>query len=184
MPLAAARLRAAPRTWTEEDVTMELDLTSDQELFAATTRRFLEAESPLTTVRGLHEDPVGFARDFWRRGAELGWASLLVDEERGGGSISGRGLLDLVLVAEEMGRTVAPGPLVPVNVVASALYRAGASGGQADVVAGLVSGELIGTWAFAESNSTWDAAGVHLEAVSSGDEWVLDGTKTFVEDAS
>src|ERR1700722_4598610 len=150
MPLAAARLRAAPRTWTEEDVTMELDLTSDQELFAATTRRFLEAESPLTTVRGLHEDPVGFTRDFWRRGAELGWASLLVGEDRGGGSIAGRGLLDLVLVAEEMGRTVAPGPLVPVNVVASALYRAGASGDQAEILSALMAGDQGASWGFAE----------------------------------
>src|ERR1700741_4853898 len=81
---------------------VELDLTSDQELFVDTTRRFLEAESPLTAVRELDGDPVGFTRDFWRRGAELGWVSLLVGEDHGGGSVSGRGLLDLVLVAEEM----------------------------------------------------------------------------------
>jgi alkylation response protein AidB-like acyl-CoA dehydrogenase len=163
---------------------MELQLTPDQELFVETTRRFLETESPLTAVRALHDAGVAFDRDYWRRGAELGWASMLVPEQYGGGSISDAGLLDLVLVAEEMGRLVSPGPLVPVNVVASALVEGGAPGTQADVVAGLVSGELVGTWAFAESNSTWDASGVHLEAVSSGDEWVLDGTKTFVEDAS
>ncbi len=48
---------------------------------------------------------------WWQEGAELGWTSLLVPEEDGGGSVSGHGLLDLVLVAEEMGRRVAPGPL-------------------------------------------------------------------------
>ena len=44
---------------------------------------------------------------------------MLVPEADGGGSLSEHGLLDLVLVAEEMGRLVSPGPLVPVNVVAS-----------------------------------------------------------------
>ncbi|HEY3941844.1 MAG TPA: acyl-CoA dehydrogenase family protein [Acidimicrobiales bacterium] len=159
-------------------------MSSDQELFVETTRRFLEAESPLTTVRALSEDPVGFDRDYWRRGAELGWTALLVPEELGGGSIAGVGLLDLVLVAEEIGRLVAPGPLLPVNVVASAIGRAGAPGPQAEVLAGLVSGELIATWAFAEQDPTWDAAGVRLQATRRGDAWVLEGTKTFVQDAS
>ena len=63
--------------------------------------------------------------DWWRSGAELGWTSMLVSEADGGGSVSGHGLLDLVLVAEEMGRLVSPGPLVPTNVVAAALARSG-----------------------------------------------------------
>ena len=46
----------------------------------------------------------------------------------GGGSVSGDGLLDLVLVAEEMGRLVSPGPLVPVNVVAETVARRGSAG--------------------------------------------------------
>ena len=46
---------------------MELELQDDQELFVETTRRFLEAESPLTHVRALYEDAVGFDRDYWRQ---------------------------------------------------------------------------------------------------------------------
>src|SRR3954451_4366238 len=104
---------------------MELELQADQELFVETTRRFLESESPLTEVRALYEDPVGFDRDFWRRGAELGWTTMLVPEHLGGGSVSGDGLLDLVLVAEERGRLGAPGPLLPVTVVADTIARSG-----------------------------------------------------------
>jgi alkylation response protein AidB-like acyl-CoA dehydrogenase len=162
---------------------VELDLTSDQELFVDTTRRFLEAESPLTTVRDLYEDPVGFTRDYWRRGAELGWASLLVGEDHGGGSISGHGLLDLVLVAEEMGRTVAPGPLVAVNVVASALSRAGAPGDMGEILSGLMAGEQTASWAFAESADRWGASGIETQAAPSGPDWVLTGNKAFVQDA-
>ena len=67
----------------------------------------------MTAVRGLVDDPVGFDRGYWRRGAELGWTAMLVPEALGGGSITGKGLLDLALVAEEFGQTVAPGPAAP-----------------------------------------------------------------------
>ena len=143
---------------------MELELQSDQELFVETTRRFLEAESPLTEVRALYDDPVGFDRDFWRRGAELGWTTMLVPADLGGGSVSDDGLLDLVLVAEEMGRLVAPGPLLPVNVVAETVARSGTPEQQAAELASLVDGTRIATWAFAEPTGAWDAAGVTLDA--------------------
>src|SRR5215203_5236740 len=100
---------------------VKLDLTPDQEFFRDTTRKFLESECPLTTVRALWDSPDGFDRDWWRAAAELGWTPLLVPEELGGGSLSGSPLVDAVIVAEEMGRMVAPGPFVPVNVVAATL---------------------------------------------------------------
>ena len=102
---------------------MELELTSDQELLRDTTRKFLTATVPLTQVRALADNPAGFERGWWRKGAELGWTSLLVDEQRGGGSVSGEGLSDLALVAEEMGVMVSPGPLIATNVVAQTLSR-------------------------------------------------------------
>jgi alkylation response protein AidB-like acyl-CoA dehydrogenase len=162
---------------------VELELQDDQELFVETTRRFLEAESPLTHVRDLYEDPVAFEREYWRRGAELGWAAMLVPEELGGGSVSGAGLLDLVLVAEEMGRLVSPGPLLPVNVVADTLARSGRPD-QQKTLATLVSGERIATWAFAEPSGRWDASGVALAATERDGGWVLAGTKSYVQDAA
>ena len=126
---------------------MELELSEDQEFFQQTTRKFLAAESPLTTVRSLESAPAGFSAEYWRRGAELGWTSMLVPEADGGGSLSDHGLLDLVLVAEEMGRLVAPGPLVPVNVVASTLARSGSPEQKAAVLPGLLAGEQVAAWA-------------------------------------
>ena len=141
---------------------MDLELSADQELFAETTRRFLEATCPIVEVRRLHDAGGGFDPGYWRQGAELGWTATLVAEADGGGSVSGDGLLDLVLVAEEMGRLVSPGPLVPVNVVADAVSRRGSAEQRAAVLPGLVSGEQVATWAFAEESATWDAAGVAL----------------------
>jgi alkylation response protein AidB-like acyl-CoA dehydrogenase len=162
---------------------MELVLDGDQELLLDTTRRFLRAESPMTAVRALVDDEVGFDRSYWQAGAELGWTAMLVPEALGGGSITEHGLLDLALVAEEFGRSVAPGPLLPVNVVAAAIARSGSPEQQRDLLPALVSGRAIASWAFAEGDASWDAAGVEATATVEGDGWVLDGRKAFVQDA-
>ncbi len=122
---------------------MLLGLSDDQEFFRETTERFLVEQVPPDTLRGLRDDPAGFDPAYWRRGAELGWTSLLVGEEHGGGTISGAGLVDLGLVAYEFGRHAAPGPLVTTNVVAAALSAHGAA---PDVLAALLSGEGIASW--------------------------------------
>ena len=93
-------------------------------LFASTAQSFLEKEAPLSRVRELHAAGTSFEPDWWRRAAELGWASLLVPEELGGGSVSGNGVADLALVAEQIGKTVAPGPLHPVSTVLAGLVDA------------------------------------------------------------
>lgn len=87
---------------------MHLELTGDQELFRDTTRRFLDDRATLADVRALYESPEGFDRPWWRQAAALGWTSLFVPERLGGGSLSGRPVADAVIVAEEMGRSVAP----------------------------------------------------------------------------
>jgi hypothetical protein len=82
---------------------MLLQPSEDQQFFRETTARFLDEFAPVNEVRRLRDDPAGYAPDYWRRGAELGWTSFLVDERHGGGSISGAGLVDLTLVAHEFG---------------------------------------------------------------------------------
>ncbi|HEX4428109.1 MAG TPA: acyl-CoA dehydrogenase family protein [Frankiaceae bacterium] len=160
---------------------MLVDLTSDQEFFRQTTAKFLESQVPIDAVRALRDDPAGFQPDFWRRGAELGWASLLVTEEFGGGTISGGPLVDLTLIAHEFGQHAAPGPLVPVNVVASALSAAGT---HADVLESLMSGESIASWAVAERATSVALDGVRLTVSVEGDALVLNGEKRPVESAA
>src|SRR5206468_251528 len=107
------------------DGLMLLEPSPDQEFFRETTAKFLAAYAPVDELRRRRHDAVGFDLDYWRRGAELGWTSLLVSEEHGGGSISGNGVVDLTLIAHEFGHAAAPGPLVPTNIVAAALSDAG-----------------------------------------------------------
>ncbi|MGD0394355.1 MAG: acyl-CoA dehydrogenase family protein, partial [Acidimicrobiales bacterium] len=163
---------------------MQFGLTDDQQLFRETTAKFLEDTCPLDAVRRIAEDePGGFDRAWWRRGAELGWTSMLVSEDHGGGCISGNPLADLQLVAEEMGRLVSPGALIPTNVVAAALSRVGTPAHHKQL-AGLVSGESIATWC--PDASDLGIAGTPgtdggIEAVAHGDGFVLQGTSRPVE---
>jgi alkylation response protein AidB-like acyl-CoA dehydrogenase len=162
---------------------MEIGLSEDQQLFRETTRQALEQHSPITRVRDVIEAPEGFDRAMWRRGAELGWYSMLVPEQYGGGSISGAGLVDLTIVAEELGRMVHPGPFHPTNVVALALAEFGSPAQREEFLPKIVAGELIASWAFAEPDRGWSAAGVALSARRVGRGFVLDGVKSFVQDA-
>jgi alkylation response protein AidB-like acyl-CoA dehydrogenase len=162
---------------------MDLGLSDDQEFFRETTRKFLEAEVPLTAVRRLGDHTDGFDRDWWRRGAELGWTSMLVPEEHGGGSLAGEGLLDLVIVAEEMGRLVSPGPLLATNVVASAVAERGTSEQQEALLPGIVSGDVIATWALVEPGGRWRPDDLQLEAEPQDGGFVIRGVKCPVEAA-
>ncbi len=162
---------------------MEIGLSEDQQLFRETTRQALEQHSPITRVRELIEDPDGLDRAMWRRGAELGWYSMLVPEQYGGGSISGAGLVDLAIVAEELGRMLHPGPFHPTNVVAFALAESGTPAQREEFLPKLAAGELIATWAFAEPDLEWSPSAVALTATRTGGGYRLDGVKTCVQDA-
>ncbi len=161
---------------------MRWDLTPDQEFFRETTARFLEDQVPVARLRALRDDPVGFDADFWRRGAELGWTSLLVSEEHGGGSISGDGLADLSLIAFEFGAHAAPGPLVTTNVVAGALSDAGDA--HADTVAALLAGETVASWCFGEPAPGDRLGEIALEVTVDGSDVVLRGVKRPAESAA
>ena len=99
---------------------------------------------------------------------------MLVPEADGGGCLSEHGLLDLVLVAEAFGTTVAPGPLGPVNLVASAVGARGSDDQRAAVLPGLLDGSAIAAW----------CGHVPIEATVDGDAIVLDGRVTAVEAAA
>jgi alkylation response protein AidB-like acyl-CoA dehydrogenase len=160
---------------------MELELTSDQEFFAETTQKFLNDKATPTDLRNLRHDSTGFGSDYWRQGAELGWTSLLVSEEDGGGSVSGRGLADLTLVAHEFGRHAAPGPLLATNIVAAAISRSGSAEQKADVLPGILSGETLATWCWAEPPPADRLGDVALTASSKDGGFVLNGRKMPVE---
>jgi alkylation response protein AidB-like acyl-CoA dehydrogenase len=165
---------------------MLLALSSDQELFTETTAKLLDELVPVGELRRLREDPVGFDRRYWDRGAELGWTSLLVGEDHGGGSIGEHGLVDLALVAYEFGRHAAPGPLAVANVVAATLSATLSATGQGDagVIEDLVAGTSLATWCLAEPVPSDRLGCITFDIALEGDEIVLNGIKRPVESAN
>jgi len=157
------------------------DRTPDQELLEDTTRRFLEQHASPAKIRALQGTKAGFEPDYWRQGAELGWTSLVVPEDAGGGSVSGAGVVDLTLVAYEFGFHAAPGPLAPTNLVAAALGRWGSEEQQSGPLAAIVAGEHIGAWALAEAAPNGRLGTVAAEARADGSEVLLTATKAPVE---
>jgi alkylation response protein AidB-like acyl-CoA dehydrogenase len=163
---------------------VDFELSDDQQLFWETARKFLDAECPPAVVRAWAEEPAGFDRAWWKRAAALGWTSFFVPEALGGGTVSGRPVLDLVIVAEELGRHVGPGPLLPVNVVAAAVAAYGNDEQRAEVLPTLAAGEQVATWAYAEPGGGWWGRDVVMRAEPVAGGWVLDGEKAYVEAAA
>lgn len=162
---------------------MQLELTEEQEALRDTVRKFIATEVPLTTVRDLQGEPDGFSKDWWREAANLGWTSPFVPESHGGGTLSGRATSDAVIIAEEMGRLVAPGPFLPVNVVAAAIARFGTESQAEAVLPGLAAGEAFASWAFAEPGDRWSPDTFETTISVSGDKVNVSGEKAYVEAA-
>ncbi|MBJ7338513.1 acyl-CoA dehydrogenase family protein [Mycolicibacterium sp.] len=150
-------------------------------LFASTARAFLDKEASLTRVRELHRAGTSFDVDWWRRAAELGWASMLVPEELGGGSVSEDGVGDLALIAEQVGATVAPGPLHPVNTVLAGLVDSDDAEHHSAIIESLVAGELVASWAVYEPGQAWAPGITSVTATPTGTGFRIDGTKDRVE---
>jgi alkylation response protein AidB-like acyl-CoA dehydrogenase len=159
---------------------MDFGFNEDQEMLRQSARDFLAKECPMTLVRKMMDDEGGNSPDLWRKMAELGWHGLILPEEYGG---SGLTFVDLVVVLEEMGRVVLPGPFLSTVVYAGVtLMEVGSDEQKKRLLPRLASGELVATLATLEPSGRWDADGVAATATASAAGYRLDGTKLFVPD--
>jgi alkylation response protein AidB-like acyl-CoA dehydrogenase len=157
---------------------VDLELSDDQELFRETTERFIDARCPIPRVRELADTPVAHDPALLGEAGELGWFALFVPEEHGGGTVSGSSVRDAVIVAEERGRFVQPGPFVATNVVAFALARNGSDEQQSTYLPGLASGEQTASWAFTARDGVPEVGAVR--AIRTGDGYTLEGEASLV----
>jgi len=86
---------------------MNIDLNQEQKLIKSSAREFLEKEYPKDVVRQLEESEEGYSPELWEKTAELGWIGLNIPEEYEG---MGMDYLDLVILLEEIGGNLMPGP--------------------------------------------------------------------------
>jgi alkylation response protein AidB-like acyl-CoA dehydrogenase len=160
---------------------MDFGFSEEQEMLRKSARDFLAKECPMTYVRQMMEDERGFQDGQWKKMAELGWTGLILPEEHGG---AGLDFVDLIVVLEEMGRVVLPGPFFSSVVLGGVAVSEGGSPAQKkELLPKLAAGDLRLTLAQLEPNARWDADGITLEARPDGRGFKLSGTKLFVPDA-
>ena len=153
---------------------MDLGLNEQQEMLGRTARDFLEAECPTTLVRELESSDKGYSPELWRKMADLGWLGLAFPAEYGG---AGGSLVDEVVLFEEIGRAIVPGPMLTSTVLSGqAVLNAATDEQKSGLLRGIARGDTILSAALTEAGA--DHAG--LRAEKAGDSYVINGDSMFV----
>jgi alkylation response protein AidB-like acyl-CoA dehydrogenase len=160
---------------------MDLGFTEEQEILKKSAHNFLAKECPKKLVKELDEGETGFSPELWKKMADLGWMGSILPEEYGG---SGGSYLDLIVILEEMGRNLLPGPFFSTMVLGALPILSAGSEKQKEIyLPAIAGGEKIFTMALTEVSGKYDAASVAVKAVPAGDGYVISGLKLFVPDA-
>lgn len=156
---------------------MNFDFSEDQKFLKNEARRFLEANCPTSRVRKVLDDASAtWDPELWKAVAGQGWLGAAIPEEHGG---LGLGRLELCVIAEELGRAVAPIPFAStVYILAEAVMMAGSEAQKASVLPGIAAGDVIGALATSEGPGALSASGIRA-SVEGGK---LSGTKIPVTD--
>jgi alkylation response protein AidB-like acyl-CoA dehydrogenase len=157
---------------------MDLRFTETQEILKKMARDFLTTECPKTLVRKLEQSEEGYSTELWKKMAELGWMGLIIPEEYGG---MGYSFQDLVVLLEEIGRNILPGPLITTITSTFPILEAGTEEQKKELLPKIVQGELVLTTALLEGDGVFDASGITVRAIPKGDNFAIDGTKLFAE---
>lgn len=157
---------------------MDTTLTEEELMVRESARRFLEGSCPTTLVRAMEKDASGYPPALWEQAVELGWLGMCLPEAYGG---SGMPLVYLGLVMEEVGRAIAPLPLLSTSIPALTVAAVGSEAIKSAILPGVAAGQTLLSWAFSEQDPRFRPDSVHMAARDDGDAFVLNGTKLFVE---
>jgi alkylation response protein AidB-like acyl-CoA dehydrogenase len=157
---------------------MQFGLSESQQILKDTARKFFAGESPIAAVRKSMETEAAYDAVLWTKLAEQGFTGIIAPEEFGG---MGLGKVELILLMEEAGYALLPGPFFSTVALAGSVIDACASPEQKKKYLGsIAAGQSRSTVALVESAGSWDAEGLKISA--SGNK--LTGTKLFVTDAA
>ncbi len=165
---------------------MEISFTEEQEMLRAAARDFLEKECTDSVLKEIEDSGTGYSPDLWKKIADLGWLGLVYPEEYGG---SGMNLIDLTVVYEEFGRATFPSPYTSTVVLGGiTILEAGNEEQKSAILPRIVAGEEIIALAInepelASEDVARDPGVVTIQAKAEGGEYLLEGSKQFVQNA-
>ena len=156
---------------------MNLDFSDDQKFLQDEARKFFDKEGGLANARKVMDESISHDDSLWAKIVELGWTGIRIPEEYDG---LGLGHLELCVIAEEIGRALAPIPFSSsVYLFTETIIKYGSDEIKKEILPKLVTGEVVGTYAVAE-----DMAAISEASLScSVDGDAINGTKIAVPDA-
>lgn len=157
---------------------MDLEFSSEQDLLRETVRGLCRKHAPYEVVRALEDDPDGCAEELWRQLGALGLTGLRIPEEYGG---TDQGMLEAVVLYEELGRALAPTPHFSSAIVAAAaLLGAGSDAQKREWLPRIATGDAVLAPAWLEPRGGFDPGGVRLAAEPVDGGFELSGIKHLV----
>jgi alkylation response protein AidB-like acyl-CoA dehydrogenase len=157
---------------------VEFGLNESQEFLKGSARKFFAGECPSAEMRRLMETDAAYDAALWSKLTAQGYTGVIFPEAYGG---VGLGKIELMLLMEEAGRALLPGPFFSTVVLAGSVLEAvGTAAHKNKYLAPICRGEVRATVAFVEAGASWDLRDVQLSAPNGK----LTGGKLFVTDAA
>src|SRR5437763_10274120 len=157
---------------------MQFGLSESQQILKDNARKFFAGECPITEVRRLMETPTSYDASLWTKMAEQGFMGIISPEEYGGLGLS---KVELILLMEEAGFALLPGPFFStVALAAPVLDALGSPEQKKKYLAPICNGQARSTVAMLEAGASWDPADLQISAR----DGKLTGQKLFVTDAA
>jgi alkylation response protein AidB-like acyl-CoA dehydrogenase len=157
---------------------MQFGLSESQEILKDSARKFFAGECPIAEVRRLMETNTVYDAALWSKLAQQGYTGIIFPEEYGG---VGLGKVELILLMEEAGRALLPGPFFSTVALAGATIDAlGTPEQKKKYLSPICHGEARSTIAILESGASWNLADIRMTAT----DGKLTGGKLFVTDAA
>jgi alkylation response protein AidB-like acyl-CoA dehydrogenase len=161
---------------------MNLDFSVEQEMLRKSVNEFLSKECPYEVVKEIEESDEGYDNKLWKKMVQLGWMESCFPEEYGG---CGDSFLDLVILMEEMGKAALPSPFFSTVALCGQTILVGGNEKQKkELLQKIMQGKLIAAMAHLEESAGFSEAEIHLTAEPSGNNFILNGKKLFVQDAN
>ena len=160
---------------------MNFELSDEQRMIQQNVERFVEDNYDLNTRVALSSKSPGFSTEYWQSMAELGWLGLPFEEEDGG---FGGNQIDVLVVMEQFGRGLVLEPyLASIVMGGGALKRGGSEALKREMLPGVIEGSLQLAFAYAEMQSRFDLDDVMTSARKEGENFILNGQKSMVQNA-
>lgn len=157
---------------------MDFNFTEEQDMVRDGLSRLVREQYGAETRREVIASEAGWRPEIWAQLAELGILGMPFSEADGG---FGGGAIDAMVVMEEFGKGLVVEPFVPTVVCAGGfLKHAGTAAQKEEHIGGIVSGERIFAFAYAEPRGRYDYADLETTAKKDGDGFVLNGHKAVV----